>query len=176
MNWITTYSGEDFDPVSPEPEKIKLVDIAHSLSLLCRGNGHIRHFYSVAQHSVNCALEAAARGHSRRVQLACLLHDASEAYMADVPRPIKHRLSNYAEIECRLQEEIFGKLVGVPLSAEEWAQVGEIDDAMLVCEFHALMNRCIFEETVEMKGRLDFGQRAFGEVERQYIDLYEALV
>ena len=77
---ITTYTGIHFDPLAPTPEGLEIRDIAHALSLLCRGNGHVQTFFSVGQHCIHCALEAQARGMSRRVVLACLLHDASEAY------------------------------------------------------------------------------------------------
>ena len=77
---IKTYGGRYFSPVEPEAENIDIGDIAHALSLLCRGNGQVTQFFSVGQHCLNCAAEAEARGYSRRVCLACLLHDASEAY------------------------------------------------------------------------------------------------
>ena len=79
---------------------VSLKDIVHALSLLCWGGGHIKYFYSVAQHSINCMKEA--RGWSKRVQLACLLHDASEAYISDIIRPVKIYLFNYLEIENRI--------------------------------------------------------------------------
>lgn len=52
MSYITTYTGKHFDPIQPEPGLFDLTDISHALSLLCRGNGHMKHFYSVAQHSI----------------------------------------------------------------------------------------------------------------------------
>ena len=93
---IMTYSRVLMDPLDARPDQILIEDIAHSLSLMTRANGHCRQFYSVAQHSINCALEARNLGLSPRVQLACLLHDAAEAYIADIPRPVKHRLSGFA--------------------------------------------------------------------------------
>ena len=86
---ITTYTGKHFDPTHPDEELICIEDIAHALSLLCRGNGHVRTFFSVGQHCILCAKEAEARGYSGRLILASLLHDASECYMSDVPRPFK---------------------------------------------------------------------------------------
>jgi 5'-deoxynucleotidase YfbR-like HD superfamily hydrolase len=80
-NEILTYSRRRFNPLTPTVHDIHVTDIAHALSLMTRANGHFRHFYSVAQHSINCSLEARARGLSQRVQLACLLHDASESYI-----------------------------------------------------------------------------------------------
>ena len=86
MSYITTVTGKHFDPMDPGNQDFNIVDIAHALSLICRGNGHIRFFYSVAQHSIACAEEAVARGYSPEVILGCLLHDASEAYLSDVTR------------------------------------------------------------------------------------------
>ena len=101
-DYITTYSGLHIIPTKPEKNKILIKDIAHALSLICRGNGHVKTFFSVGQHCINCALEAEARGYSKRIILACLLHDASEAYMSDVPRPFKQYLDQYLEFENQL--------------------------------------------------------------------------
>ena len=88
-DYITTYTGIHFFPTEPDPEGICIEDIAHALSLLCRGNGHVSTFWSVGQHCIICAREAAAREWPDRLVLACLLHDASECYLSDVPRPFK---------------------------------------------------------------------------------------
>ena len=96
---MNTYTGKRFDPMQMTPEEVSLRDIAHALSLLCRGGGHMKYFYTVGLHSLNCAREAASRGWSDRLVLACLLHDASEAYLSDIIRPVKVHLSNYLEIE-----------------------------------------------------------------------------
>ena len=98
MATITTYTGKKFNPMEPELETLDIRDIAHALSLTCRGNGHVKHFFSVGQHCLMCAKEAAARGYSKRVVLGCLLHDASEAYMSDVPRPFKVMLHEYVKL------------------------------------------------------------------------------
>ena len=95
-DYITTYKGTYFYPLEPKAEDIHIEDIAHALFLLCRGNGHVKHFFSVGQHCVNCTLEAMARGYSKRVCLTCLLHDVSEAYLSDVPRPFKKTLPSYS--------------------------------------------------------------------------------
>ena len=87
-DFIITISKKRFSPLQAEAGDIEITDIAHALSLLCRANGYTRHFYSVAQHSLNCAAEAKARGLSEDIQLACLLHDASEAYISDITRPV----------------------------------------------------------------------------------------
>ena len=106
-NCITTYTGRHIDPLHPDPDMICIEDIAHALSLICRGNGQVKTFFSVGQHCINCAREALARGYSRRVAFACLLHDASECYLSDVPRPFKKTLSGYKEQEKNLLDLIY---------------------------------------------------------------------
>lgn len=138
-DFITTASGVHFTPFSPQTGQIHADDIAHALSHLCRANGHCRHFYSVAQHSVNCAKEAQAREMSRRVQFACLLHDASEAYLSDVTRPVKRNIPTYLEFEQVLQDKIFETFGIGDLTHEELEQVKSVDDDMLWYEFERLM-------------------------------------
>lgn len=70
--YITTYTGKHMQPTQPDPNLIRIQDIAHALSLICRGNGHVKTFWSVGQHCICCAKEAAARGLSDRMVLACL--------------------------------------------------------------------------------------------------------
>ena len=93
MSFITTYTKKYFDPLNVDESLLDIKDIAHALSLICRGNGHVQYFYSVAQHSLACAKEAKARGYSKEVILGCLLHDGSEVYLSDVTRPIKKELT-----------------------------------------------------------------------------------
>ena len=61
-DYITTYTGKHVEPLNPDEELICIEDIAHALSLLCRGNGHVKNFFSVGQHCINCAREGDARG------------------------------------------------------------------------------------------------------------------
>ncbi|WP_035387089.1 hypothetical protein [Ferrimonas senticii] len=137
--FIRTYSGVQFWPLDPRDDEIAPVDIAHSLSLLCRANGHFSHFYSVGQHSIACAVEAEARGYSLRVQLACLLHDGSEAYMGDVTRPVKSQMPQFLAAEAQLQNLIFEHFGLADLTATEQQQVADVDDAMLKHEMTHLM-------------------------------------
>ena len=161
---ITTYTGEYFYPANPDPEGIHIEDIAHALSMICRGNGHVKTFFSVGQHCINCAMEAKARGYSERVQLACLLHDASEAYLSDVTRPVKHELPKYLEIEKPLQESIWQKYLGLALTEEENSQVFRIDDAMLYHEFVALMNTRLSSEEPGLQSKPEFSFMGFEKV------------
>lgn len=109
-DWITTYSGGKFWPLDPQPEDVLLEDVAHALSLLCRFTGHVARFYSVAEHSV-----LVSRLVPRRLALAGLLHDAAEAYVADVSSPVKHseEFAAYRTIEQRIQAAVYRRF-GVP--------------------------------------------------------------
>ena len=144
MSYILTYRKKEFYPLKPKSEDIDIVDIAHALSLLCRANGHFKHFYSVGQHSLNCAYEAIARRCSQNVVLGCLLHDASEAYLSDITRPVKKHLHKYLEVEEVLQNKIFEKWIP-NLSEDEKNQIFEIDDAILYYEFINLFGEKIFD-------------------------------
>src|SRR5271165_7548492 len=83
-DWIQTYTGRVMYPLDPRPEEINIIDIAHALSNLCRFTGHVRTFYSVAEHSVRVSQHCDPKD-----ALWGLLHDASEAYLADMSRPMK---------------------------------------------------------------------------------------
>lgn len=136
---ITTVTGKRFDPLHPDAKQIDLLDISHALSLLCRGGGHVSQFHTVAQHCLECAEEAKARNCSARIQLACLLHDASEAYMGDLITPLKNQSPGYQKAENHLLDLIWTKYLGTPLSSEEESIVFEIDKDFLSYEFHKLM-------------------------------------
>lgn len=171
MSYITTFTGKHFNPINPSLEDIDMKDIAHSLSLICRASGHVKYFYSVAQHSIACYIEAKTRGYSERIQLGCLLHDASEAYLSDIIRPIKPKLSEYLVIEDKLQEIIWNKFLDKPLSKSEKEKIFEIDDAMLSYEFNLLMPETISDDykTIISKPDLKFVDPNI--IEKQFIDL-----
>jgi len=108
-NWQQTFTGRQFWPLDPRPEDVMIEDVAHALSMVCRFGGHCREFYSVAQHSVivSHAVERYAGGRGNpAVQLWGLLHDAAEAYIGDIIRPIKPYLTGYAEIESKIMEAV----------------------------------------------------------------------
>ena len=175
MSEIMTYTKKMFDPLHPNVELIDIEDIAHALSMLCRANGHFKSFYSVAQHSINCMKEAKARGYSDRIQLACLLHDASEAYLSDVTRPVKAELPQYKEIEAPLQETIWNKWLGEPLTEEERKHVFDIDDAILVHEFLNLMDAKIADHIPETHAIPQFAFTGFDSTKQQFLRLFRQL-
>ena len=125
-DWMQLASGRAFYPLDPRPEEIHIEDIAAALSKLCRYGGHCKRFYSVAEHCVLMA-HAAPDG----MHLAALLHDASEAYLSDVIRPIKRHLENYERIEAELERVIAQRFT---LEFPMPAAVKALDNAILVDE------------------------------------------
>jgi hypothetical protein len=87
--FIETFTGTAFTPLAPRASDVRIEDIAHSLSNQCRFSGHVREFYSVAEHSLRVSWLLKAWGEDEDVQLWGLLHDASEAYLVDLPTPLK---------------------------------------------------------------------------------------
>lgn len=133
-NWLQTFTGKAFFPQDPQPQEITIEDIAHALSHQCRFGGHTREFYSVAQHSV-----LVARNVPVQDALWGLLHDASEAYLVDLPTPIKRGSSlgdEYRKIECDLMKIICNKF-GLPNEMPE--SVDRADKIVLVTEVRDLM-------------------------------------
>lgn len=130
-NTIRVRSGRYFDLLDPQPDQFAIEDIAGALSKICRFGGQIERFYSVAEHCLHCSALAEA------VPLACLLHDAAEAFTGDIVKPLKILLPEFAEIECRVENVIAAKY-GVDFQQPE---VGEIDRAMLIAERNALFSK-----------------------------------
>lgn len=131
--WIQTVSGGMFFPLAPRAEDVQLTDIAHALGAICRYNGHTRYFLSVAEHCVEVSIRAAEQ--SPRLGLLGLLHDAAEAYILDLPTPIKERMPGYREAESAVELAIFEALGIVPPSAIEHARIKEIDNRMRASEY-----------------------------------------
>ena len=129
--WIQTYTGRRFWPMDPRAEDIDIVDIAHALSLKCRYGGHCSRFYSVAEHSVILANYV-----EPKYMLWALLHDAAEAYLADVPKPVKPHLVGWQEIEAGVMRAVCKKFNLHPV---EPAEVKAADFAILADEKEALM-------------------------------------
>lgn len=107
-SWISTHTGKQFDPLNPQTPDIVIEDIAHALGNMCRFAGHTKEFYSVAQHSVLVSQILEEQGHDLTTQLRGLLHDATEAYMVDIPRPLKIQsfMAEYRVAEDRLEAAI----------------------------------------------------------------------
>lgn len=173
MSCITTYTKKNFDPLNVDESLLDIKDIAHALSLICRGNGHVQYFYSVAQHSLACAKEAKTRGYSKEVILGCLLHDSSEAYLSDVTRPIKRKLTYYLEVEDVLQNIIWKHFIQRDLTKEETKLVFEIDDEMLSLELKELLNDEINCNYLKLQRKVDLSFVVFETIENEFIEFYK---
>jgi hypothetical protein len=125
-NWMQTYAGRHFYPLDPRADEMFIDDIAHSLSLSGRFAGHCLNFYSVAEHCVH-ASHIVPPEHA----LTALMHDATEAYLVDVPRPIKSSLSGYMEIEDELWR-VMAEKYGLPRALPDEVKIA--DNAMLLAE------------------------------------------
>jgi len=101
---ITTFTGKTVDFLNPDPKQICIEDIAHALSMNCRFAGQSREFYSVAQHSYYVSVYVPST--DPQIHRLGLLHDATEAFMTDLPRPLKKIIPQFAEIESRLHRAI----------------------------------------------------------------------
>ncbi len=173
---MNMFSGKMIDPMKIMAEDICLEDIAHALSLLCRGGGHIKYFYSVGQHSLNCAREAKAKGWSARLQLICLLHDASEAYFSDVIRPVKAHLSSYLTMETRAMEKIWEKFGLGDLTEEENQKWRQVDDEVLWAECKLMMPG---EEEIalpQLCSQPELLEKPWREVEAEFMSLATSLL
>lgn len=135
-NWMQTATGRKFWPLDPRPEEIFVEDIAHSLAMQCRYNGHCAFFYSVAEHSVYVSELLMGLGHDPVTVMVGLMHDAPEAYCTAVPRPLKPYLRDYADIEQRNWMAIAERFNLPPVMPDivHWA-----DNAVLLAEKPVLM-------------------------------------
>jgi hypothetical protein len=160
---ILTYTGKLFWPLDARVNEVNIEDIAHSLSNMCRFAGHINEFYSVAQHCVmvsdllanrvinlfGSTVQDKTTAYLRKVGLT---HDASEAYLVDIPRPIKRSLPNYVKIEHKLQF-VIAKAFGVNYNKTQtdydstWLKAA--DNEALAIEAHNLVNDPLKLWTVE---------------------------
>ncbi len=122
-DYIRTFSGVDFTVFNPSPEQIDIIDIAHALSQICRYGGHSKTFYSVAQHSIAVSYLVKPEN-----ALCGLLHDATEAFFGDLPRPVKYKIPEYIKIENELYKNIAQKF-SLPILIPD--DVHEVDSLMI---------------------------------------------
>lgn len=131
---IQTFSGRRIDPMAADPSQIVIIDIAQALGNQCRFGGHCRQFYSVAQHSSLLCDLVADDGAPPADQLWALLHDAAEAYLVDLPHPLKHHSKlgiQFRAVEDPLQALICQRF-GLPAHPPPGLKV--VDRALLATE------------------------------------------
>src|SRR5437870_2821161 len=136
---ILTVSGNYFDYVDVESNVVSVQDIAHGLSNECRFGSQCPRFYSVAQHSVMVAWIVEALGGDIIEQRQAIMHDASEAFMKDMPTPLKKLLPGYYEVEARVQKDLMRRL---GLSHELSALIKQADLLALGIEKRDLYSNC----------------------------------
>lgn len=134
-DWMMTHSGRRFFPLDPRPTEVCFRDIGHALSLVCRYGGHVRRFYSVAEHCNLMARHFLERGDFTWARYA-LLHDAPEAYIGDMVRPLKGSMAFFRAAERQIERAIFRRagLGEAPIPPE----VDAADHAILGDEARAL--------------------------------------
>jgi uncharacterized protein len=131
--WIQLISGRPFWPLDPRTDEVDIDDIAWALSMQCRYAGHVKRFYSVAEHCVHVSLAV-----SSEYALWGLLHDASEAYLTDIVKPLKLSMPEYGVWEDRVMAcvaERFGLSLPMP------QEIKQIDYRIIFTEKATLLNR-----------------------------------
>lgn len=139
-NVLQTNSGKIINLQNPLPEQFHIQDIAHGLANVCRFSGQLRRFYSVAAHSLLVCEAVRLAGGTAEEQLHGLLHDATEAYIQDVPSPVKRLCPQYKDIENRLWKIIASKY---SLTEEMPLIVKWADDEVLDIERYAMLNNTL---------------------------------
>lgn len=134
--WIRTFTGKRFYPLKPTIEDIDIVDIAHALSNQCRFSGHAAWHYGVGQHSVYVSQVVRRLGGSSTDIMWGLLHDASEAYLVDLPTPVKRQVVGYNDAEKQVMK-IVANYFGLPEKMPEVVKMA--DEIMLSTEARDLM-------------------------------------
>ena len=137
QDWIQTYTGKAVAPTELTPRDVCIADIAHALSMQCRFTGHVKEFYSVAEHSVEVSRLLARSGY-KQYALWGLLHDASEAYLVDVAAPVKHTpgFESFRDIERGIMDVVCRKFT---IPKGEPAPVKWADRTLLATEAGQLM-------------------------------------
>lgn len=174
MTWIMTASGRKVDLLKPDPAAICIEDIAHALALQCRFNGHCRLFYSVAQHSVHCSEIC-----DQKYAMECLLHDAAEAYIGDIVRPLKSVLSESGLHEIEFEFEcLIAEALGLQVVNGYREEVRRVDNIMLATERRDLLPPCdevwpSLRGVVPLSGTIHTMAPVLAE--RAFLSRYEAL-
>lgn len=189
--WFQTFSGAQVNPMTLEPQDVHLADVAHALSMICRFNGHSTRHYSVAQHSVHgthlaLTSEAFATPLDRqRLARWFLIHDAAEAYLVDMPRPVKYAdqfhddarwTKGFRSLEYAVQEICNQRFMGRQPSRSMEEAVKDLDNVMLATEREQLINHHGIDWNLPLP---PYPQKlpiwTPEEAERQFIITYRAL-
>ena len=180
--WMQTSLGGQFFPVDCRPNDIRISDIANGLAMDCRYAGQIRidRYYSVAEHSFHIAQYAATRDAAwpPDALLCALLHDASEAYINDLPRAVKHGIGPaYTDMEEHIQSKVWEHF-SLERTAELWADdIKALDRRIVPVEKAAIMRYPqpwafdVFEPLANITIHCWMPQQA----KRAFLDMYRAI-
>ena len=164
---IRTYTGHYIDVFAPKSDSIAIEDIAHALSQLCRYGGHCDPFYSVGQHSIICSYMVA-----EEFALEALLHDATEAYLVDIPRPIKKEFEFYTQVEDHLYKFVAEKFnLQFPIPDE----VHVVDNSILEYEWFYFMEGMPKPEHKEFYDK-HFKPMSCKSVENEFLERFTILM
>lgn len=174
--WILTYTGVKFDLLNPTPDQVVLEDIAVALSRQARFNGHTKRFYSVAEHSLIGANLLAQS--DDEMALEFLLHDAHEAYIGDMARPLKSLCPDFQAIEQQI-DYVIRQRFGLKLSCPP--AVKTMDRILLATEWRELMPECDRPTDFDGVARISslrhhyFGSDLIGDFTEKYHTLVESI-
>jgi hypothetical protein len=139
-NEIETFTGNYVDTRNPDWATITVTDIAHALSSVCRYGGHCRRFYSVAEHAVFVSVRLERKGYDWDTVFGGLHHDDPEAYLGDIPRPLKPLLGKSYELLTNKMEAAIMKSLDLPnITKEQYLQIKEADNWALFVEARHLL-------------------------------------
>jgi 5'-deoxynucleotidase YfbR-like HD superfamily hydrolase len=176
-DWQETYMGK-FYAIDPRSDEVNLVDIAHGLSQICRFTGQCKHFYSVAQHCLNVYRDLEQLGYDYTIQLIGLLHDASECYISDLPKPFKVEIPQYKVFEEKIEKAIYDRF-HLPFPTDEIHKIIKFsDNEVLYNEVEQLMNN-VENWTLKYPHRkldIDTKFRNMEEVEQEYLEIAYKLI
>jgi uncharacterized protein len=174
--YLQTVSGRWVNPFDPDPDQLEIGDIARALANQCRFGGHCRVFYSVAQHSLIVSELVEERGGDVEDVFAALMHDASEAYLGDMPHPLKHRSplgAAFKEAEGNLEQAIRDRFA---IKADVPA-IKPADRALLATERRAFSEESWHWPELEGVEPLDLDLKALSpdDAERAFMQRYAEL-
>jgi 5'-deoxynucleotidase YfbR-like HD superfamily hydrolase len=167
--YMMTYTGRRFYLYNPTPDQVNIIDIAHALSMLCRFTGHTTRFYSVAQHCWHASYLVPTS-----LALEALLHDAAEAYVNDLSRPLKHhsQMQGYRSVEDRVDLAIRSHF---NLPTLHTPRIKTVDNCLVVTEAKALLTVCDWTEGHADYPHLDLPALSPAQAERRFLSRYADL-
>jgi hypothetical protein len=173
-DWLQTYTGKKFWPLDPSPDDVCICDIANALAKLPRFNVTVPFSYSVASHCLSMATAAYTCQYSPALQLWALLHDAAEAYLGDIPRPVKNCIPQIREVEEKVLRAVAWRF------NMEWPmpeKIKELDDVLLAMEARQFLPVTWLDDwnLVDLSVPLDLTAAMHGDVFETFLEEFERL-